>query len=86
MLQFLGLASYFRKFIPHFSDMAMPLYHLTKKTVSFQDTPQHRQAFESIKRCLVNPPVLAFADPELPYVLVSDASIYARLWGYFNSR
>ena len=33
------------------------------------------QAFEEIKNCLTNAPVLAFADPSKPYVLHVDASL-----------
>ena len=52
----------------------MPLYHLTKKTVKFQDTPELRESFNVIRTSLVNPPVLAYANPDLPYELISDAS------------
>ena len=31
--QFLGFASYYRKFIPNFSEIAKPLTNLTKKSV-----------------------------------------------------
>ena len=37
---FVGLASYYRKFIPNFSKVAGPLHALTKKDVAFVWTPQ----------------------------------------------
>ena len=33
-----------------------------------------RQAFETIRSKLAQPPVLAYADPDLPYTLHTDAS------------
>jgi hypothetical protein len=73
--QFLGLAVYFRKFIPNFSRVAAPLYHLIKKTVPFQEGEEARRAFNLIKKLLISPPVLAYPNPDLPYEVISDASI-----------
>ena len=75
MMQFLGLANYFRKFIPNLSRLAAPLYHLTKKGTVFQKGEEALLAFNAIKHMLANPPVLAFPNPDLPYELVSDASV-----------
>ena len=75
MLQFLGLANYFRKFIPQFSRIAAPLYHLTKKGVPFLVGEETLIAFNAIKQLLVSPPILAFPNPDLPYELISDASL-----------
>jgi RNase H-like domain found in reverse transcriptase/Reverse transcriptase (RNA-dependent DNA polymerase)/Integrase zinc binding domain/Chromo (CHRromatin Organisation MOdifier) domain/Retroviral aspartyl protease/Integrase core domain len=75
MLQFLGLANYFRKFMANFSRVASGLYHLTKKNVTFTPEHEHLHAFEEIKRRLANPPVLAYPDPDREYVLISDASM-----------
>ena len=75
MMQFLGLANYFRKFIPNLSRLAAPLYHLTKKGVVFRKGEEAVLAFEAIKQMLASPPILAYPDPALPYELISDASI-----------
>ena len=75
MMQFLGLANYFRKFIPNLSRLAAPLYHLTKKGSVFQKGEETLLAFNAIKEMLSNPPVLAFPNPDLPYELISDASV-----------
>jgi hypothetical protein len=75
MLQFLGLANYFRKFIPNFSRLSAPLYHLTKKGVPFLVGEEAQLSFKAIKQLLISPPILAYPDPEKPYELISDASL-----------
>ena len=75
MQQFLGLANYFRKHVPNFSRLSAPLYALTKKSCIFQKGKEALIAFEAIKRLLSEPPVLAYPNPELPYEIISDASI-----------
>ena len=47
--QFLGLASYYRRYIEKFADIAAPLHNLTKKDVSFSWTPDCVQAFSALK-------------------------------------
>lgn len=79
--QFLGLANYFRKFVPNFSRLAAPLYSLLKtngKSRSSSILPKdtlYITHFNLLKAALVNPPTLAYPDPDLPYELISDASI-----------
>ena len=46
---FLGLASYYRKFIPHFSRVASPLHTLTRKDVPFDWSTECQQAFQTLK-------------------------------------
>ena len=50
MTKFLGLANYFRKFIPNFSRLAAPLYHLTKKGEAFQVGEEMHECFRLIKQ------------------------------------
>ena len=38
--QFLGLASYYRRYIQQFSDIATPLHYLTEKTATFVRTEE----------------------------------------------
>ena len=47
--QFIGLASYFRKFIKNFALLARPLTVLTKKNESWPWGDEQTQAFEEIK-------------------------------------
>ena len=75
--QFLGLIGYYRKFVPRFSDIAHPLNALTRKNVAFEWTPVCQESFELLKTSLMTEPILTYPDPNLPYVLFTDASKYA---------
>ena len=75
--QFLGLIGYYRKFVPRFSDLAQPLNALTRKDVEFEWTPVCQESFELLKASLMTDPILTYPDPNLPYVLFTDASKYA---------
>ena len=71
---FLGLASYYRRFIHSFSVIANPLFHLTKKEVEFTWSPACEEAFERLKQHLVEAPVLAFPSFDRGFLLDTDAS------------
>ena len=75
MQQFLGLANYFRKHVPNFSRLSAPLYALTKKSCIFQKGEEAMVAFKALKLLLSEPPVLAYHNPDLPFEIISDASI-----------
>ena len=74
--QFLGLIGYYREFVPRFSDLARPLNALTRKDVSFEWTSVCQESFELLKTSLMTEPILTYPDPNLPYVLFTDASKY----------
>ena len=75
--QFLGLIGYYQKFVPRFSDLARPLNALTRKNVPFEWTPVCQESFKLLKTSLMTEPILTYPDPNLPYVLFTDASKYA---------
>ncbi|GBP92949.1 hypothetical protein EVAR_84052_1 [Eumeta japonica] len=72
--QFIGLASYFRQFIPKFSQLAAPLYKLTTGKGKVQWTPNHENIRQKIISYLTNEPVLMIFDPSYPIELHTDAS------------
>ena len=72
--QFLGLSSYYRRFVPSFAKIAQPLYALTRKEVPFQWMPSCQDSFLTLKKCLTEPPVLAYPDFNLDFYLETDAS------------
>ena len=59
---FLGLASYYRRFIADFSIIAEPLYRLSKKGVKFLWGPEQRMVFEELKHLLTSALVLTYPD------------------------
>ena len=71
---FLGLASYYRRFVPNFAKVAGSLHALTKKEAPFLWTPQCQLAFTSLKKLLTSAPVLSFPHFEKPFILETDAS------------
>ena len=58
--RFLGLASYYRRYISHFADIAKPLHNLTQKNTSFDWTKVCDEAFHALKQRLVQAPILAY--------------------------
>ena len=75
--QFLGLVSYYRKFILRFSDIAKLLMQLTRHNTLFQWCSKCEFAFQTLKEALCTKPILKFPDPQKPYVIFADASKYA---------
>ena len=75
--QVLGLAGYYRKFIPAYADITRPMTNLIKKDVPFIWTPACEEAMDTLRYALSHKPVLIYPDPNLPYTLFTDASKYA---------
>ncbi|GBG63480.1 hypothetical protein CBR_g38098 [Chara braunii] len=69
---FLGLASYYRRFIKGFTEIAGPLTNLLRKDQSLIWTPECDQAFSKLKAALISAQVLIRPDPEKPFVLITD--------------
>lgn len=72
--RFLGLCSYYRKFIENFAQIAKPLYTLTSEKVRFRWGPNEEKAFKELKRKMTEPPVLAHFNPHIGCELRTDAS------------
>ena len=74
---FLGLCSYYRRFVHSFADLARPLHQLLEKGQAFEWTPDAAQAFQQLKERLTQTPILGYPLPEEPFILDTDASGYA---------
>jgi hypothetical protein len=71
---FLGLASYYRRFIPDFSRIAKPLTELLKKGAKFEWGQKCEDAFHTLRQHLTTTPVLAQPDNNKPFDVYCDAS------------
>ncbi|GBG88344.1 hypothetical protein CBR_g46909 [Chara braunii] len=69
---FLGLASYYQRFIKGFAAIAGPLTNLLRKDQPLIWTPECNQAFSTLKAALISALVLIRPDPEKPFVLITD--------------
>ena len=72
--QFVGLASNYRQFIEGFARIAGPLHQLTKHNAEFKWTCQCQEALDTLKRKLVEAPVLVYPNFDFGFVLETDAS------------
>ncbi|GFS71567.1 retrovirus-related Pol polyprotein from transposon 17.6 [Trichonephila clavipes] len=73
---FLGLCSYFRRFIKGFCYLAEPLQSLLKSGVEFHWGPEEVEAFHSLKKALTSDPVLGMYDERASTEIHTDASGY----------
>lgn len=71
---FLGLASYYLKFVPHFSTVVEPLRRLLREGVQFTWGPEQQKAFETIKFLIKDCVPLVLFDTSLPTFVTTDAS------------
>ena len=61
---FLGIIQYMRKFSPRIAEIAEPLWDLTEKHVPYTWGPEHNHAFDSIKKEIIQAPILRYYDPQ----------------------
>ena len=71
---FLGLAGYYRRFIPNFASLSAPLVSLTKKNSRFHWGTQEQNASQLLQQLLCSAPVLAYPQFDKHFILQTDAS------------
>jgi len=71
--QFLGLCSYYRRFVQGFSIVAKPLTSLTSKDSALVWTPECQQAFDHLKEALVGNTIMGYPQGEGDFILDTDA-------------
>lgn len=82
--RFVGMASYFRKFIHQFAGKAQPLHALCKKNVDFIWSEISEESFQTLKNALMTAPVLAFPDFSRKFFISVDASFHS-VGGYISN-
>ena len=71
---FLGLCSYYRRFIKNFATIAKPLHELTTPKTTFTWSDSCQSSFEILKQSLCTAPILAYPSREGMFILDTDAS------------
>ena len=74
--EFLGLISYYRKFINHLADMANPLFRALKESESdrIEWSSEKVESFEQLRKSLSSTTVLKSLNFSQPFCLQTDAS------------
>ncbi len=70
----MGLAGWYHRFIPNFSEKAAPLHALKRKNSTWSWTEQCQYSFDTIKQDLTQAPVLIPPDFDKPFKVQTDAS------------
>ena len=71
---FLGMASYLRKFVPHFSSNVAPMTSLLKKNAKYDWTEKCNEAYEWTRTAISDQVLLSAPTGEGPFVIATDAS------------
>nr|GFA84667.1 reverse transcriptase domain-containing protein [Tanacetum cinerariifolium] len=74
---FLGHAGFYQRFIQDFSKIARPMTRLIEKDTPFIFSKECVEAFQTLKRKLIEAPILIAPDWDLPFELMCDASDFA---------
>lgn len=81
--QVIGFMSYYRRFVPHFAQVARPLHALMSKAKRGDSGAHHQPfswskecqvAFDRLRACLMAPPILAYPNYQLPFIVTTDGS------------
>jgi len=71
---FLGFTSLYRRFVLSFFKLATPLTELLKKSKRFKWTEQCQKSFDTLKKKLIEAPILTLSNMAKPFTLYTDAS------------
>eukprot|EP00118_Oscarella_pearsei_P018893 m.196972 g.196972 ORF g.196972 m.196972 type:complete len:1094 (+) comp39535_c1_seq2:160-3441(+) len=74
---FTGLASYYRRFVKGFAEIALPLLRLLSDEVRYEWKEPQQRAFEALCQALMTSPVLVHPDWTQMFYVQTDASDYA---------
>jgi len=74
---FLGFTNFYRRFIFNYSDIVIPLTHLTRKDIPWKFDSFCQDAFNSLKKAFTSAPILTHWIPDAQLIVETDASDYA---------
>ncbi|GBM44268.1 Retrovirus-related Pol polyprotein from transposon 297, partial [Araneus ventricosus] len=72
--KFLGLFTYYRRFVKNFSTIARPLHKLTEAKSNFNWTDECEKSFNILKQALSSSPILTYPRTDKDFILDTDAS------------
>lgn len=72
----LGMAGWYRRFLPNFSTLVAPITNLLRKHTKFCWSEECKAAWETVKQHLVAAPVMSCPDFSRPFIIQTDASDY----------
>jgi hypothetical protein len=75
--RFLGFANFYHRFIKGYSKITTPLTTLTCKDKPFLWNPMAQAAFDTLKMAFTSAPILIHPDPDKPFIVETDTSIFA---------
>lgn len=77
--RFVAFTNFYRKFIPNFAEISLPLNKLCRKNVNFEWSHECQKSFSKLKNALISPPILQYPNFEESntFILQTDASGYA---------
>ncbi|KAG3117763.1 hypothetical protein PI124_g10694 [Phytophthora idaei] len=73
---FLGLTSYFRRYIPGYALISAPLEWLKVKDAQFEWNEDCESAFRQLKRALMKPPIMVYPNAKRRFKLYADPPRY----------
>ncbi|GFX10248.1 retrovirus-related Pol polyprotein from transposon 17.6 [Trichonephila clavipes] len=73
-IKFFRCCNFYRRYIKNFAKRALPLTNLLRKDTPFEWTSETQEAFDDIKKAILNPPVLALPDQNAELQITTDAS------------
>ncbi|GBM29206.1 Retrovirus-related Pol polyprotein from transposon 412 [Araneus ventricosus] len=71
---FLGLCTYYRRFVRNFSAISRALHKLTEARSNFNWTEECEKSFNSLKQALITSPILTYPRTDKEFILDTDAS------------
>lgn len=74
--RFVAFCNYYRKFVPSFAEITLPLNKLCRKNQAFIWTEDCQKSFDFLKTSLMTPPILQYPDfsDENEFIIQTDAS------------